>query len=72
MPTIPMRTPEPIVDDRSVDINRFYHIVGTIDIVIANNLYRDLLRCLVFFNIDACHILVDVFCENGLNHDEMG
>lgn len=67
-----MRTPEPIVDDRRVDIHRFYHIIGSVDILIANDLHRYLLRCLVFFRIDACNILIDIFCKNGLNHNEMG
>ena len=64
VPASPVRTPEPIVNNRSVDIYRFYHIVRTIDIFIADNLYRDIVG-LIFFHIYTGHVLVNVLSQNS-------
>ena len=66
---IPIRSPEPIVNDRLIDIYRLNNIVGSIDIFIANNLYGDFVR-LVFLHIDGGNILVDVLGKDGLEDDK--
>ena len=70
VPASPVRTPKPIVNNRSVDIYRFYHIVRTIDIFIADNLYRDIVG-LIFFHIYTGHVLVNVLSQNSLQHDQV-
>ena len=70
MPANPSRSPEPIVDNRTIDIYRLNHIVSAIDILVTNHLNRHILF-LVFFDIDGSHILVDVFCQHGLQHDQV-
>ena len=68
VPGYPSRPPKPVIDDRTVDIDRLNHIVGTIDILVTNHLDRDGLVCLTL-NIDACYVLIDIFCQHGLQYD---
>lgn len=72
MPTVPTWSPEPIVDDRSINIDRFDYIVCSIEVFIANNLYSYLLRRLIFFDIYTCYILIDVFCKYCLQYNKVG
>lgn len=69
--TVPCRPPEPIVDNRSININRLNDIVLTIDIRIANHLYRSGLFA-VFLYIDGSHILENIFRQYGLYQYHMG
>jgi hypothetical protein len=71
MPTYPRWSPEPIVDIRTIDINRFDDIVGTIDILIAYDLDCDLIGLLIFFYKDRCYILVDIFSQNCLDNHQV-
>lgn len=68
-PCTPSGTPEPVVDDGSVNIHRFDDIVGAVYIFVTDYLYRHLFF-LVFFYIDRGYILIDVFRQNGLQYDE--
>ena len=64
-PCIPCGSPEPIVDNRTIYINRLDDIVGSIDILVADNLYGNLVR-LIFGNIDRCDILIDILRQDSL------
>ena len=68
-PAIPTRTPEPIVDNRSIDIHRLDDIVGTIDVLIAYYLNGHLVL-LVFLHIYGSDILEYILCEDSLQHDQ--
>lgn len=68
MPAYPMRTPEPIIDYWSIDINRLNDIVCTIYIFITNYLNGHLLTCLIFLYEDRSHILIDILCQYSLYH----
>lgn len=70
MPTYPRRPPEPIVDHWTIDIYRLDDIVLTIDILITNHLYGDLIL-LVFLHKDRSHILVDILCQDGLDNHQV-
>ena len=64
-PAYPIGTPKPIVDDRPVDIHRLNHVIITIDILIADNLYRHIVR-LVFLDVYRRYILIDIFRQHSL------
>ena len=66
MPSVPCVAPEPIVDNGSIDIYRFDDIVRTIDVLIAYNLYADLVRGRVFLHIYRGYILEDILRQNSL------
>ena len=68
MPAVPSRTPKPVVDNRSIDIHRFDDVVFAVDILIAYHLYRDVI-CLIFLYIYTGNVLVDILCQNRLEHD---
>ena len=70
MPCVPSVAPEPVVDYRSVDIYRFDDIVFAIDIFITYNLDGNIVR-LVFFDIDRCNILIDIFSKNCLQDNQV-
>lgn len=70
-PTYPERIPEPVVDIRTVDIYRLYHIVSTIDIFITYDLGGHFTGYLIFLDIDGCYVLEDIFGENGLYDNEV-
>lgn len=68
IPCVPCGRPKPIVDDRTVDIYGFDDIVGTIYILIADDLNRNLIRC-IFLYVYRGDILVDIFCQDSLQDD---
>jgi hypothetical protein len=70
MPTYPRRPPEPIVDHWTIDIYRLDDIVLAIDILVTHYLYGDLIL-LVFLHKDRRHILVNILCQDGLNHHQV-
>ena len=70
MPCVPCRTPEPIVDNRSIDIYRFDDVVRTIDVLVAYYLNADLVGRFIFLYIDRCNILIDIFGKDSLQNDE--
>lgn len=70
MPTYPRGAPEPIVDHWTIDIYRLDDIVLTIDILITNHLYGDLIL-LVFLHKNRSHILVDILCQDGLDNHQV-
>lgn len=61
MPADPCRSPEPIVDQWSIDIDWFDDVVCAIDILVANYLYGNLV-VVVFLYKDRRNILVDILC----------
>ena len=69
MPYCPVRTPEPIVNYRNVNIYRLNNVVCTIYEVITYNLYADIFA--VFLYQDACYILEDILGEYSLNNNEV-
>ncbi len=66
-PRVPVRAPEPVVYNRSIDIYRLDDIVGTIDVFIAHYLYSHLVF-LVFLHVYRGHILVDILRQNSLKN----
>ncbi len=69
MPCVPTRTPEPIVDNRSENVDGLYHVVRSIDILIADYLNGNLVL-LVFLYIYRGYVLEDILRENSLQHDK--
>lgn len=69
MPCVPSVAPKPVIDNRSVDINRLYHIVGAIYIFVAYHL-NGYHIFLVFLHVDGCHVLIDILCENRLQDNQ--
>lgn len=69
MPCVPTRTPEPIVDNRPENVDRLYHVVRSIDILIADYLNGNLVL-LVFLYIYRGYVLEDILRENSLQHDK--
>jgi hypothetical protein len=67
-PCVPCGTPEPIVYHRTIDIYRLDHVVGAVDILVADDLHRHVVR-LVFLDIDSSYILIDIFGKDGLQDD---
>ena len=70
VPAYPRRSPEPIVDQWTIDIHRLDDIVLTVDILITNDLYGDLV-VLVLLHKDRSHVLVDILRQNGLYHHQV-
>jgi len=68
VPVVPVRIPEPVVYHWTVDVNRFYDVVASIDVFVADYLYRNVFRFNIFFNIYRCYVLVDVGSKNCLYH----
>lgn len=69
VPSVPIRTPEPIVDERSIDVHRLDDVVDAIYVLIADYLYRHIVR-FVFLHIDGGNVLVNILCEDSLQNDE--
>ena len=69
VPANPCRSPEPVVNDRAIDIYRLNHIVGAINILVTYNLHGNSL-ILVLLHIDGCYILINVLCKHRLQHNE--
>ena len=69
MPCIPCVTPEPIVDNRTIDIYRFDDVVLTIHILVTDYLYGNLV-VLIFLHIYRGYILVDILCQYRLQNDQ--
>lgn len=69
-PANPTRSPEPIVDDRTVDIHRLNNIVFTIDIFISHDLHLHIVR-LILDDKDRCYILVDILGQDSLQDDQV-
>lgn len=67
-PCVPCGRPKPIVDNRTVDIYGFDDIVGTIYILIADDLNRNLVVG-IFLYVYRGDILVDIFCQDSLQDD---
>lgn len=65
MPSVPCIAPEPIVDQRSVNVNRFDDIVSTIYVLIADYLNGNLVF-LVFLNEYRGNVLEDILRKHSL------
>ena len=65
MPCAPIRTPEPVVDERPIDIHRFDDVVDAVHVLIAYHLYRHIVR-FVFLHIDGGNVLINILCEDSL------
>jgi hypothetical protein len=69
VPCVPCVRPEPIVDDRTIDVNRLYHVVRTIDILVAYYL-NGYLVMLVFLYIYRGYVLEDILRQHRLQNDQ--
>ena len=69
MPSVPCIAPEPIVDNRTVNIYWLDDIVGTIYVLIANYLNGNNIRLILLY-IDRGNILIYILCEDRLQHDQ--
>lgn len=67
-PANPERIPEPVVDVRTVDIYRLYHIVCPIYIFVTYHLSGYFTGHLIFLHIDGCYVLENILGEHGLYH----
>lgn len=71
MVAIPRGTPEPIIDNRRIDIHGLDDIVGTIDIFVAHYLNGNSLCSLIFLHIDGGNILIDILRQNSLQEHQV-
>lgn len=71
MVAVPRGSPEPIIDNRRIDIHGFDDIVGTIDIFVAHYLNGNGLRSFIFLHIDRGNILIDILRQNGLQEHQV-
>ena len=69
LPCVPVRTPKPVVDNRSIDIYRFDDIVRSIYIFVADNLNGHIVGC-VFLYVYRGNVLIDILGEDSLQNDE--
>jgi hypothetical protein len=69
-PCVPITSPEPIIDNRSVNIHRFDDVVGTIYILVTYHLNGNLVGRFIFLHVDRSYILVDVFRQDSLQNDQ--
>lgn len=69
VPCAPCGAPEPIVDNRPVDIYRLDDIVRAIYVLIAHNLNAYIVR-FVFLHVYRGYVLEDILCEDGLQHHQ--
>lgn len=67
MPCVPIRTPEPIVYQRTVNIYRFDDVGRTVHVLIAYDLNAYLIR-LVFLYVDRGYVLIDIFRQDSLQY----
>lgn len=67
-PASPERIPEPVVDIRTIDIYRLYDIVGTIYILITDNLCGHLTGSFILLHIDGCNILEYILGQYSLDN----
>ena len=64
VPEVPVRIPEPAVYYRTVDVNRLYDVVTSVDVFVADYLNRDVFGFNIFFHIYRSYVLVDVGCKD--------
>lgn len=69
MPCVPIGTPEPIVYDRTVNVNRLDDVVGAVNILVAYYLNSHLVF-LVFLNVDRGYVLENILGKYSLQNDE--
>lgn len=62
MPIYPCRTPEPVVNYRTINIYRLNDVICSINIFVANNLNGNVFCSNIFFYKDSSNVLVNVFC----------
>ena len=69
VPSVPCVAPEPIVDQGPIDINGFYDIVRTVNILVANYLNGNLIL-LILLHVYRGYVLEDILCQHRLQNDE--
>lgn len=69
MPCEPNIAPEPVIDNRTIDIHRLYDIVRSIDILVADYLNTHVVR-IIFLHVYRSHILIDVLGQYSLQNDQ--
>ena len=69
VPANPRRSPEPVINDRAIDIYRFNDIVGAIDILVTYDLHG---HCPVSLplHVDGGDILINILCKHSLQDDK--
>lgn len=67
--SVPIGSPEPVVDDGLIDIHGLDDVVGAVDILVPDDLDGYFVR-LVLLNIYRCHILVDILRQDSLQDDK--
>ena len=60
VPASPIRSPEPVINDRGVDIHRLYNVVGSIDVFISYHLRSHLLCGRVLLHVDRRYVLKNI------------
>ena len=68
-PSVPVRSPEPVVYNGSIDINRLDDIVGTIDVLIAYHLNFHLIL-LVLLHVYRGNVLEYILSQDCLENDQ--
>ena len=69
-PAYPCCRPEPVINNGTVDIDRFDDVVLAIKPGVTYNLYMHLV-CFVFLHRDRRYILVNILSQHGLDDDEV-
>lgn len=69
-PACPNRCPEPIINQRAIDVMRLYDIRFAVDVGITYDLNRRVSGFILLY-IDTGDILVDILCQNSLNQNQV-
>lgn len=71
MVAVPTRSPEPVIDIRTIVEYRFDHVGGTVDILITDHLHLHRITRFILLHIDRGDILIDILGQNGLQYDQV-
>ena len=70
-PACPEGVPEPVVDVRTVDIHRLYHVVRTVYVLITDHLGGDFTCRFIFLYIYRGNILEHILCQYSLDNNQV-
>lgn len=69
MPSHPRRSPEPVVDDGAVEIDRLNDVVLAVQVRVAYHLDGNC-SVLLALHIDGSHVLIDILCQHRLQYNQ--
>ena len=70
IPANPVGAPEPVINDRYIEVCGLDDIVCSVDVLVTDHLHNNLVVS-IFLHIDGGYILKNVFCQNGLQQNQV-